>query len=81
MDAITIMLLVLAVMILISSDLAEAEMAEIIDLNRQKQLRAIEARCRQLIDLNCRSSWSAVFVATNFIVGRCTASAIASASR
>src|SRR6202011_2726389 len=29
----------------------------------------------------CRSSCSAVFVATNFIVGRCTASAIASASR
>src|SRR5579859_6524054 len=29
----------------------------------------------------CKSSWSAVFVATNFIVGRCTASAIASASR
>jgi hypothetical protein len=29
----------------------------------------------------CRSSFSAVFVATNFIVGRCTASAIASASR
>ena len=29
----------------------------------------------------CRSSWSAVLVATNFIVGRCTASAIASASR
>src|SRR5690348_17069173 len=28
----------------------------------------------------CRSSWSAVLVATNFIVGRCTASAIASAS-
>jgi hypothetical protein len=27
-----------------------------------------------------RSIWSAVFVATNFIVGRCTASAIASAS-
>ena len=27
----------------------------------------------------CRSSCSAVFVATNFIVGRCTASAIASA--
>src|SRR5262245_54986277 len=33
-------------------------------------------RCRA-----CRSSWSAVFVATNFIVGRCTASAIASVSR
>src|ERR1700682_2913877 len=32
-------------------------------------------RCRA-----CKSSWSAVFVATNFIVGRCTASAIASAS-
>jgi hypothetical protein len=29
----------------------------------------------------CRSSCSAVFVATNFIVGRCTASAIVSASR
>src|SRR3984893_15906128 len=29
----------------------------------------------------CRSSCSAVFVATNLIVGRCTASAIASASR
>src|SRR5450759_5086079 len=29
----------------------------------------------------CRSSCSAVFVATNFIVGRCTASAMASASR
>jgi hypothetical protein len=29
----------------------------------------------------CRSSWSAVLVATNFIVGRCTASAMASASR
>ena len=29
----------------------------------------------------CKSSWSAVLVATNFIVGRCTASAIASASR
>ena len=28
-----------------------------------------------------QSSWSAVFVVTNFIVGRCTASAIASASR
>lgn len=28
----------------------------------------------------CRSSCSAVLVATNFIVGRCTASAIASAS-
>ena len=33
-------------------------------------------RCRA-----CRSSWSAVLVATNFMVGRCTASAIASASR
>jgi hypothetical protein len=29
----------------------------------------------------CKSSWSTVLVATNFIVGRCTASAIASASR
>src|SRR5262245_46456595 len=29
----------------------------------------------------CRSSWSLVLVATNLIVGRCTASAIASASR
>jgi hypothetical protein len=28
-----------------------------------------------------RSSWSAVLVATNFMVGRCTASAIASGSR
>jgi hypothetical protein len=28
-----------------------------------------------------KSSWSAVLVATNFMVGRCTASAIASASR
>src|SRR5215467_6777397 len=33
-------------------------------------------RCRA-----CRSSWSAVLVATNFMVGRCTASAIASVSR
>jgi hypothetical protein len=29
----------------------------------------------------CKSSCSAVLVATNFIIGRCTASAIASASR
>src|SRR5208282_1616884 len=38
--------------------------------------RRARTRCKA-----CRSSCSAVFVATNFIVGRCTASAIASASR
>src|ERR1700745_2213619 len=34
-----------------------------------------------LVHYSCRSSWSAVLVATNFMFGRCTASAIVSASR